>query len=62
MLLTESQVQEITDLKRPKAQARKLAELGYVVLGFSARGRVRALADHPAANDSQRRDPVRLNL
>ncbi|MEO1080158.1 MAG: hypothetical protein AAFY29_11440 [Pseudomonadota bacterium] len=63
-LLTEEQVIEITDLKKPTYQAKKLAELGYVVLGFSARGRVRALAEHPAeARVKGSTEPaVRLNL
>jgi len=61
MLLTDQQVREITDLQRPSAQARKLRELGYIVLGYSARGRVRALAEHPA-QATERKDRVRLHL
>lgn len=47
MLLNESQIRQITELRKPTAQAKKLRELGFVVLGFSARGKVRALAQHP---------------
>ena len=63
-LLTEQQVIDITDLKKPTYQAKKLSELGYVVLGFSARGKVRALAEHPEeAKLKGRAEPtVKLNL
>jgi hypothetical protein len=61
MLLDSAQIREITQLQRPKAQARKLRELGFIVIGFSARGEVRALADHPMA-PSRSQDPVRMHL
>ena len=60
-LLRERQIRDITELQRPKAQAKKLRELGFVVLGFSARGRVRALAEHPAMVDRPVRREVILD-
>lgn len=61
-VLTESEVKSLTDLVQPKAQARKLRELGYIVIGFSAKGRVRALAEHPAEAKIRPSETVRLNL
>lgn len=63
--LSPAQVAEITGYVRPGPQMRKLSELGYIVLGRDAMGRVKALATHPndpkitAANGGE---TVRLNL
>jgi hypothetical protein len=60
--LTGAEVQELTDYKLPKYQAKKLRELGYIVLGYSARGKVRALAERPAQATVKATDRVSLNL
>jgi hypothetical protein len=47
-LLSQRQIEEITEATQPAAQERILRDMGYVVLRCrSARGRVRALATHP---------------
>jgi len=61
--LTDEEIEQITGLVQPAAQARKLRELGFVVIGFSARGRVRALSEHPARpTAADREESVRLNF
>lgn len=45
--LTQEEVCDLTALVRPGAQKRKLLELGYIVLGNDAKGRVKALRTHP---------------
>ena len=59
-LLSEEEIRDLTDLKQPAAQARKLRELQYVVIGFSARGKVRALKQHPLSQHPE--DRVVLNF
>lgn len=45
--LTESEIHDATDMKRPTAQERVLRQLGYVVLGRTPKGKVKCLALHP---------------
>lgn len=61
-ILSQEAIKEITELKKPFYQAKKLRELGYVVLGFSAKGKVRALERHPMAPAETHEDTVQLHL